>query len=80
MSIPSESSLRFSDRDCPHCGSSTPKLDEVFGYYACRDCSHVWAHDRDDPDWEDYMDDVELLSQAEVKFQYLFNKPLKSSQ
>jgi len=58
------SNQRPLDPECPHCGGSTPKLDEAFGYYSCRDCSHVWGQNEDDPAWEDYMDDVELLKQV----------------
>lgn len=52
------------DRECPHCGSSTPKFDEVFGYYSCRDCTHCWGQNHDDPAWEDYVDDVQLIEQV----------------
>lgn len=62
MPIPNDPPER--DRECPHCGSSTPKFDEVFGYYSCRDCTHCWPHRQDAPDWEDYVDDVQLLDHA----------------
>jgi transcription initiation factor TFIIIB Brf1 subunit/transcription initiation factor TFIIB len=41
------------DSSCPECGSTNIVFDEVFGFYTCTSCTHVWAHDEDDPDYDD---------------------------
>ena len=41
------------NEQCPNCGSSNTSYDEAFGFHKCEDCSELWAHDKDDPDYED---------------------------
>lgn len=38
---------------CPNCQSRATEFDAVFGFWKCEDCSTVWGHDKDDPDWDD---------------------------
>lgn len=38
---------------CPHCNSKNTEFEPIFGFWKCEDCSTVWGHDKDDPDYED---------------------------
>jgi hypothetical protein len=38
---------------CPNCKSINTQFDETFGFHKCLDCLHVWAEDKDDPDYDD---------------------------
>lgn len=41
------------NEQCPNCGSSETYYDEAFGFHKCEECSELWGHDKDDPDYED---------------------------
>ncbi|MCC3405202.1 MAG: hypothetical protein JGK17_06320 [Microcoleus sp. PH2017_10_PVI_O_A] len=47
---------REKNYSCPKCGSTNIVFDEVFGFYTCTSCAHIWAHDEDDPDYDDIVD------------------------
>ena len=38
---------------CPSCGSTATLKDTDFGFWKCEDCSTVWGHDKDDPDYDE---------------------------
>ena len=42
---------------CPECRSTATEYDPLFGYWKCEDCSTVWGHDADDPDYDEGFDD-----------------------
>lgn len=47
--------------NCPKCDSSRIQFQESYGYWECADCGHVWALDKDDPDYsESMLDDATL--------------------
>jgi len=41
---------------CPTCGSTHTVYEAVYRFWKCEDCSGVWAHDADDPDYEEVED------------------------
>lgn len=42
---------------CPNCKSLKTEFDEAYGFYKCLDCLHLWALDKDDPDYDDIPED-----------------------
>lgn len=38
---------------CPKCGSKEFISNDGYGYHTCLDCDHIWAYDKDDPDYEE---------------------------
>jgi hypothetical protein len=42
------------DSSCTECGSTNIVFGEVFRF--CTSCTHLWAHDEDDPDYDDIVD------------------------
>jgi rubredoxin len=44
---------------CPNCHSTKTEFDQTYGFYKCLDCLHVWAEDKDDPDYDDLDDSLE---------------------
>ncbi len=44
---------------CPSCNSTNTAFNNEFGYHQCNECGNHWAHDKDDPDYEEFIiDDV----------------------
>lgn len=48
-----EAGLVVEGENCPDCNSSNTRYDNGFGFWKCEDCSTVWGHDKDDPDYDE---------------------------
>lgn len=48
-----EAGLVVEGEHCPTCNSSNTRYDNDFGFWKCEDCSVVWGHDKDDPDYDE---------------------------
>lgn len=45
--------ILMSGEPCPECKSRSTFKNAGFGYWKCEDCSTVWGHDADDPDYDE---------------------------
>lgn len=43
------------DEYCPRCQSLTIEFNQDHGFYKCLSCGEVWAHDDDDPDYDEMI-------------------------
>ncbi|MCC3410546.1 MAG: hypothetical protein JGK24_17015 [Microcoleus sp. PH2017_29_MFU_D_A] len=48
------------DIQCPQCGSVDIKFDKDYGFYTCNACDHAWAYSKDDPDFDELDEDIDL--------------------
>ncbi|MEH2076740.1 MAG: hypothetical protein V7K57_20465 [Nostoc sp.] len=46
---------------CPRCDSATLDYEESHGFWLCLDCGHLWALDKDDPDYDKTKIDDQTL-------------------
>jgi hypothetical protein len=60
----------INEAKCPHCGSLATAFDDVYRFWECKTCCHVWAFDRDDPDYEEYDDGHILPKEFTPGFPY----------
>lgn len=47
------------DVSCSQCNSINFVFDEVYGFYTCNNCGHVWGYSEDDPDYDEVDDDLD---------------------
>lgn len=54
-----------SDNICPECGAIEISYSPQHGYYQCQKCLHVWGFDKDDPDYDEVDDELEVFDHEE---------------
>ena len=42
---------------CPKCGSTETTFNQTYGFWICNKCKETWAHDEDDPDYDEIDDE-----------------------
>lgn len=55
-------SIIMEGEPCPSCSSTATSKEAGYGYWKCEDCSTVWGHDEDDPDYAEVDSHSWLLS------------------
>jgi len=44
------------DSYCPQCGKQNIRYNEIFYFYKCFNCEHVWSYNHGDPDYDESED------------------------
>jgi ribosomal protein L37AE/L43A len=45
--------IQIEGEPCPTCESEYTVYNREFGFWKCEECSTVWGHDKDDPDYDE---------------------------
>ncbi|PAX52054.1 hypothetical protein [Brunnivagina elsteri] len=59
---------------CPECGWLEVKKDNEHGFYSCLSCGATWALDRDDPDYEECDDELEVFDHEQGTWKKIWVK------